>query len=54
MKWLRRLVCYMFGHQRDIEDLGGVEFEVCQRCDWVGRYGEYEIEYISPCNGNSE
>lgn len=45
MRWLRRVRCWLFGHCRNIEDMGGVVFEVCDRCPWVGRHREYPIRY---------
>ena len=37
----RRIRCFLFGHHRNIDDLCGVIIEVCDRCNWVGRYFEY-------------
>lgn len=36
--------CWLFGHKRNIEDMGGVVYEVCDRCPWVGRHIEYVLE----------
>lgn len=46
--WFRRLWCRIFGHRRGIEDMGGVIFEVCRRCNWVGRYAEYDVNFQGP------
>ena len=42
LAWLR---CWLFGHQRNMEDLGGVIYEVCDRCPWVGRHFVYPLDY---------
>lgn len=48
MYWLRRLRCWLFGHDRNMDDVGGCILEVCNRCPWVGRHFEYPITYITP------
>jgi hypothetical protein len=47
MRWLRRLRCWLFGHRRNVEDLGGVVYEVCDRCPWVGRHFEYPVQVVT-------
>jgi len=27
--------------------MGGVVYEVCDRCNWVGRHSEYPIQIVS-------
>jgi hypothetical protein len=44
--WFNKLLCRIFGHRRGIEDMGGVVFEVCTRCNWVGRHAEYPITIV--------
>jgi hypothetical protein len=36
--------CLIFGHSRYLDDMGGVIFEVCRRCPWVGRSHTYQLE----------
>lgn len=31
-----------FKHSRNMEDMGGVVYEVCDNCNWVGRNFVYE------------
>ena len=42
------LECWKYGHDKDVDDLGGMLFLGCKRCPWIhGNKIHYDIEYKS-------
>jgi len=44
-KWaIHTFFCGLRGHRRYLDNVGGVVYEVCECCPWVGRYAELPTE----------
>lgn len=37
MGWINKLICWWYGHDIYLDDVGGAHIQCCRRCPWSGR-----------------